>query len=133
MQRVDTNSHASRQLLELHRGLTMCRQRPEHMGSAHVAGYGDFSEVLLYGRLHGIAAALVSISKALQVARQASVPDELSQSCLLQPRRTVVNQSLERCRSPQEITRNNHIAQSQSGTERAREGVKVDDAPVAIQ
>src|ERR1700730_7094805 len=103
------------------------------MGSARVAGYGDCSEVLLDGRPHGVAAALVSISKTLQMARQAPVPDELSQSRLLQPRRTVVNQSLERRRSPQEITRNNHIAQSQSRTEPAREGVNVDDAPVAIQ
>src|ERR1700751_349278 len=39
MQRVDTNSHASRQLLELDSGRTVSWQLPKHMGSACVAGY----------------------------------------------------------------------------------------------
>src|SRR3979490_750553 len=100
MKRVDSNSHASRQLLELTSGWAVSRHLPKHMGSASVAGYGGFPEVLLQGRPHGVSAALVSVSKTLQMACQASVPDELSQRSLLQPRRTVVDQSLERRRTP---------------------------------
>jgi len=83
MKRVDTNSHISRQLLELDSGWTVFRHLPKHMGSTGVAGYGGFSEVLLQGRPHGVSAALVGVSKTLQMACQAPVPDELGQRSLL--------------------------------------------------
>lgn len=82
-QRMNSNSGASGDFLEIRSRRKRWRQLPEHVRATRIAGYGDIPEVSLDRCFDCVTATSVGVSETLQMRGQTSIFYELRQSGLL--------------------------------------------------
>jgi hypothetical protein len=132
-QRVDAHAHRGG------RGTPLCGRRriigklQTHVRTGVLPADGGFRQMLAQGAEQRVAAQAVHLPQTLEMAVVAAFTQELHQRGLFEPWQAVVHQGFDRHRRLDKLTWHHGVTDAHARANRAREGIEVDHAAVAVE